>query len=57
MKEIVYRRYHRMIVEQQALPNLIVIDGGKGQLSAAMESIYNLKTGTSGSGDFHCKND
>ena len=43
MKEIVYRRYHRMIVEQQALPNLIVIDGGKGQLSAAMESIYNLK--------------
>lgn len=32
-----------MIVEQQALPNLIVIDGGKGQLSAAMESIYNLK--------------
>jgi excinuclease ABC subunit C len=43
MKEIVYRRYHRMILEQQALPNLIVIDGGKGQLSAAMESIYNLK--------------
>lgn len=43
MKEIVYRRYHRMIVEQQQLPNLIVIDGGKGQLSAAMESIYNLK--------------
>lgn len=43
MKEIVYRRYHRMIIEQQALPNLIVIDGGKGQLSAAMESIYNLK--------------
>ena len=43
MKEIVYRRYHRMIVEQEPLPNLIVIDGGKGQLSAAMESIYNLK--------------
>jgi excinuclease ABC subunit C len=43
MKEIVFRRYHRMIIEQQALPNLIVIDGGKGQLSAAMESIYNLK--------------
>ena len=43
MKEIVYRRYHRMILEQQPLPNLIVIDGGKGQLSAAMESIYNLK--------------
>lgn len=43
MKEIVYRRYHRMILEGQSLPNLIVIDGGKGQLSAAMESIYNLK--------------
>lgn len=43
MKEVVYRRYHRMIVEQQELPNLIVIDGGKGQLAAAMESIYNLK--------------
>lgn len=43
MKEVVYRRYHRMILEQEPLPNLIVIDGGKGQLSAAMESIYNLK--------------
>jgi excinuclease ABC subunit C len=43
MKEIVYRRYHRMILENEALPNLIVIDGGKGQLNAAMESIYNLK--------------
>lgn len=43
MKEVVYRRYHRMILEQQDLPNLIVIDGGKGQLAAAMESIYNLK--------------
>ena len=43
MKEVVYRRYHRMILEGQSLPNLVVIDGGKGQLSAAMESIYNLK--------------
>ena len=43
MKEVVYRRYHRMILEQEPLPDLIVIDGGKGQLSAAMESIYNLK--------------
>ncbi len=43
MKEIVYRRYLRLITEQQPLPNLIVIDGGKGQLNAAMESIYNLK--------------
>ncbi|MCB0508217.1 MAG: excinuclease ABC subunit UvrC [Chitinophagales bacterium] len=43
MKEIVYRRYHRMILENETLPQFIVIDGGKGQLSAAMESIYNLK--------------
>ncbi|MFN8237374.1 MAG: excinuclease ABC subunit UvrC [Chitinophagales bacterium] len=43
MKEIVYRRYHRMILEQEPLPDLIVIDGGKGQLNAAMESILNLK--------------
>lgn len=43
MKEVVYRRYHRMIIENESLPNLVVIDGGKGQLSAAMESIYNLK--------------
>ncbi len=45
MKEIVYRRYNRMIIENQPLPNLIVIDGGKGQLNAAMESIYDLKLG------------
>lgn len=43
MKEVVYRRYHRMILENEPLPDLVVIDGGKGQLSAAMESIYNLK--------------
>lgn len=43
MKEVVYRRYHRMILEQETLPNLIVIDGGKGQLNAAMESILQLK--------------
>ncbi len=39
MKEVVYRRYHRLLSEGQALPQLIIIDGGKGQLSAAMESI------------------
>src|SRR4029079_8699680 len=39
MKEVVYRRYKRLQLEQQPLPQLIIIDGGKGQLSAAMESI------------------
>ncbi len=42
MKEVVYRRYKRLIDEEQSLPQLIIIDGGKGQLSAAMESIHEL---------------
>ncbi|QEC67514.1 excinuclease ABC subunit C [Panacibacter ginsenosidivorans] len=43
MKEVVYRRYKRLLDEIQPLPQLIVIDGGKGQLSAAMESIRLLQ--------------
>lgn len=42
MKEVVYRRYSRIVKEEQALPQLIIIDGGKGQLSSAMESIVQL---------------
>ncbi len=42
MKEIVFRRYKRLLDEQQPIPQLIIIDGGKGQLSAAMESIHRL---------------
>jgi len=42
MKEIVYRRYKRMLDEHQKLPQLIIIDGGKGQLSAAVESLKAL---------------
>ena len=42
MKEVVYRRYKRLIDEQQPLPQLIVIDGGKGQLSHALESLIEL---------------
>ncbi len=42
MQEVVYRRYKRLIDEKQQLPQLIVIDGGKGQLSAANESIKQL---------------
>jgi excinuclease ABC subunit C len=39
MEEVVYRRYKRMQDEGQTLPDLIVIDGGKGQLSSAVESM------------------
>lgn len=43
MEEIVHRRYKRLLEEQKPLPQLILIDGGKGQLSAAVESLK--KTG------------
>jgi len=43
MEEIIYRRYLRMINENTALPKLIVIDGGKGQLSSAVKSLKKLK--------------
>lgn len=42
MEEIVFRRYKRMIDENQTLPQLVIIDGGKGQLSAAVTSIEKL---------------
>ena len=42
MKEVVYRRYRRLRDEKQALPQLIVVDGGKGQLSAALSSLDKL---------------
>lgn len=42
MEEIIYRRYKRVLEENQSLPQLIVIDGGKGQLSAALESLEKL---------------
>jgi len=42
MEEVVYRRYKRLIEENQALPNLIIIDGGKGQLGAALKSLERL---------------
>lgn len=42
MKEVVHRRYSRLLAEQQPLPQLVIIDGGKGQLGSAMESIRDL---------------
>jgi excinuclease ABC subunit C len=42
MEEAVFRRYKRLIEENESLPQLVVIDGGKGQLSAAMNSLKKL---------------
>jgi excinuclease ABC subunit C len=42
MEEVVYRRYKRMVDENQTLPNLVVIDGGKGQLGAALKALEKL---------------
>jgi excinuclease ABC subunit C len=43
MKEVVYRRYRRLLDEGKPLPQLIVVDGGKGQLSAAVNSLERLE--------------
>jgi excinuclease ABC subunit C len=42
MEEVVFRRYKRLLTEGEPLPQLIIIDGGKGQLSAAMKSLRAL---------------
>jgi excinuclease ABC subunit C len=42
MKEIIHRRYSRLLSEGAALPDLIVVDGGKGQLASAVESLHQL---------------
>jgi excinuclease ABC subunit C len=42
MKEVIYRRYSRLLKEQLELPQLIIIDGGKGQLNAAVQSLSEL---------------
>jgi excinuclease ABC subunit C len=42
MEEVVYRRYKRLLDENQPLPNLIIIDGGKGQLSSALKIMDEL---------------
>jgi len=43
MEEVIYRRYHRLIKEEKKLPQLIVVDGGKGQLSSALKSLEKLE--------------
>ena len=42
MEEVVYRRYKRLMDENEPLPQLIIIDGGKGQLSSALKSLDDL---------------
>lgn len=42
MEEVIFRRYKRMLEENQSLPQLIIIDGGKGQLSAALNALEKL---------------
>ena len=42
MKEAVFRRYKRLKEEEQPFPQLVIIDGGKGQLSAAIEALKEL---------------
>jgi len=42
MEEVVFRRYNRLLKEEQPLPNLIIIDGGKGQLTSALKSLDKL---------------
>jgi excinuclease ABC subunit C len=43
MEEVIYRRYSRLVAENSELPQLIIVDGGKGQLSAAMKSLKKLE--------------
>ena len=42
MKEVVYRRYKRLLDEKLSLPELVIVDGGKGQLSSAVEALQEL---------------
>ena len=42
MREVIYRRYYKLLMEKQTMPDLILVDGGKGQVAAALESIHSL---------------
>ncbi len=42
MEEVVYRRYKRLLEEKQPLPQLIIVDGGKGQLSSGLKALEDL---------------
>lgn len=55
MEEVIYRRYKRQLSEGRDLPQLIVIDGGKGQLGAAMKSLKMLDLDKKNYCYWHCK--
>ncbi|MCX7797769.1 MAG: excinuclease ABC subunit UvrC [Melioribacter sp.] len=42
MQEVIYRRYSKILEENETMPDLIMVDGGKGQLSSAIEALKNL---------------
>jgi excinuclease ABC subunit C len=42
MEEVIFRRYKRLIKENKSLPQLVIVDGGKGQLSSALKSLKKL---------------
>ncbi|VEU82725.1 excinuclease ABC subunit C [Acholeplasma hippikon] len=42
IEEVIYRRYQRLLIEKQAMPDLICVDGGKGQVSRALETLKQL---------------
>ena len=42
MEEVVFRRYRRRLDNKETLPELIIVDGGKGQLSSAIKSLEKL---------------
>ena len=43
MEEVVYRRYKRLLEEKKSLPQLIIVDGGKGQLSSALKKYRSFR--------------
>ena len=43
MEEVVYRRYKRLLEEEEPLPQLVIVDGGKGQLSSGLKALDQLK--------------
>ena len=55
MEEVIHRRYRRMLDEKKPLPQLVVIDGGKGQLSSAVKSLEGLGPEGNDNDSWHCK--